>query len=1180
MSQLKILGRLLLCLTIVAGFTACGGGGGSHHGGGEGEYHLTGYSGEDASDADNPYDLYAEFPWWVNFSFQVSTPNCEGVSGLTADDFIVKEDGKKLIATETELRVYQRDTLPSDFEYTLDTVLLLDNTPSQTGNLDLIKEAAHTVIDSLDEKRQQRVAIVAFNNQGEPFVKQEFTDDLSTLNQCLITGQAARENEDALQPATGATNFYGAVIKGLSLWEDDLNPEDKILRQGMLVAITDGKDTTNLYDIEDALAKRGRKQVYTVGVGSENIPENIQSELRQLGNAGYFPVAKPAREADEGFDDHENLSETLQEIQNQILCFADGFYWLKYKSPSTSEDENLNHTVAVSIEDNRNTGEDALVRGEFSSADFFTGKDGVYIEASGSDPDGVDEVTLNVQEGQSTDSVTETVDAVSVADDKEKASQFEWTSSDESVFTVKPEDNDNSTGIITAQGNGKANLIVKDTANSLETVITVNVIIHVGPYEFIKHSNDTTPSWFVESNPPWFVDPVFQVRMKEDGATINNQWQWVTDLSTEDFSIYENNGLINNEAAELNIRKRDTMPTDFSYTLKTVLLIDNTPSIRENLDHMKEAAKVYVENALNENPLLNTEEEPQQEIAIWTFTEQGDSPKTVWQNFTTDPAELKDAIDNITPGSGSTDFYGGMVDALNLCTEDYHIWEEETKAEPADKNLSQGVVVAMTDGNHTSAPSLTFDAVIGERGKKQVMTIGVGDDLVSRVNVDELKEISNGGFYSVPAPGEEIVISTAKKKNITKKALNFTTEIIHQQIMDYANSFYWLEYRSKVEPASDCSVLDNLEVRIKNNENPEEDAVLQGKFQSCEFVRLIPGKVYLNPSASNPDGVEGPIGLKVITLMGKSEFLLGSPSYDLKAITHQPEAQPNYIWWVESGNNIIIDVDENSYANYRATVRVDPDNPVEGPAWARVKDIPNDNFTELQFNIESTELTPIAYYPFNGNANDEVNVHDGEAKGAALTHDRFGNANSAYYFDGKDDYIELNMFYGPDNGTISEGQTVDEITVCAWVKPQNVQNSERWCIVTFDGTEYWRLQILKGKANFAVNVSGESQLQYATKVSSPKDMPEQEWHFVCGSFKAESGKNLKLYIDGDLVNAVETGANPIGAGDTRKGIIGRGLHVDSLLPSMYSFNGAIDEVAVFNVELTAEQILAYYQATK
>ena len=50
----------------------------------------------------------------------------------------------------------------------------------------------------------------------------------------------------------------------------------------------------------------------------------------------------------------------------------------------------------------------------------------------------------------------------------------------------------------------------------------------------------------------------------------------------------------------------------------------------------------------------------------------------------------------------------------------------------------------------------------------------------------------------------------------------------------------------------------------------------------------------------------------------------------------------------------------------------------------------------------------VAYYPFNGNAKDESgNGHDGDVKGATLANDRNGNSNSAYYFDGADDYINL-----------------------------------------------------------------------------------------------------------------------------------------------------------------------------
>lgn len=49
----------------------------------------------------------------------------------------------------------------------------------------------------------------------------------------------------------------------------------------------------------------------------------------------------------------------------------------------------------------------------------------------------------------------------------------------------------------------------------------------------------------------------------------------------------------------------------------------------------------------------------------------------------------------------------------------------------------------------------------------------------------------------------------------------------------------------------------------------------------------------------------------------------------------------------------------------------------------------------------------IAYYPFNGNADDATgNGNNGiPMNGVKLTTDRFGNPNSAYLFDGVDDYI-------------------------------------------------------------------------------------------------------------------------------------------------------------------------------
>ena len=51
----------------------------------------------------------------------------------------------------------------------------------------------------------------------------------------------------------------------------------------------------------------------------------------------------------------------------------------------------------------------------------------------------------------------------------------------------------------------------------------------------------------------------------------------------------------------------------------------------------------------------------------------------------------------------------------------------------------------------------------------------------------------------------------------------------------------------------------------------------------------------------------------------------------------------------------------------------------------------------------------VGYWPFNGNANDESgNGNNGTVNGATLTTDRFGSANSAYSFDGINDYIIAN----------------------------------------------------------------------------------------------------------------------------------------------------------------------------
>lgn len=84
------------------------------------------------------------------------------------------------------------------------------------------------------------------------------------------------------------------------------------------------------------------------------------------------------------------------------------------------------------------------------------------------------------------------------------------------------------------------------------------------------------------------------------------------------------------------------------------------------------------------------------------------------------------------------------------------------------------------------------------------------------------------------------------------------------------------------------------------------------------------------------------------------------------------------------------------------------------------------SLTKISFAELSDGL--VAYYPFNGNANDESgNGYNGIVYGAILVEDRKGVPNSAFELDGIDDYI----YYGkvlPD---------MSEMTIVAWIYSEN-----------------------------------------------------------------------------------------------------------------------------------------------
>jgi hypothetical protein len=74
--------------------------------------------------------------------------------------------------------------------------------------------------------------------------------------------------------------------------------------------------------------------------------------------------------------------------------------------------------------------------------------------------------------------------------------------------------------------------------------------------------------------------------------------------------------------------------------------------------------------------------------------------------------------------------------------------------------------------------------------------------------------------------------------------------------------------------------------------------------------------------------------------------------------------------------------------------------------------------------------TAVSSYSFTGNLDNNLGDNNGVVHGAVLTEDRFGNSNSAYQFDGVDDYINF--------GDSSEFRFTSSYSLSTWVYIEDV----------------------------------------------------------------------------------------------------------------------------------------------
>lgn len=199
--------------------------------------------------------------------------------------------------------------------------------------------------------------------------------------------------------------------------------------------------------------------------------------------------------------------------------------------------------------------------------------------------------------------------------------------------------------------------------------------------------------------------------------------------------------------------------------------------------------------------------------------------------------------------------------------------------------------------------------------------------------------------------------------------------------------------------------------------------------------------------------------------------------------------------------------------------------------------------------IEDSKPGLVAYYPFNGNANDESgNGNDGTNYGASFAVDRFGNPDNASSFDGEDDYIVMNSFLNPGSKSVS-----------FWINPVNITNG---FIIDSRENEYGQLGIYldNGEIKFC-HYPGTNAEVIKTTVENG------EWtHIVC--LYDEDNSTIQLYKNGVLADSTNEG----NIGD----ITQYGFKLGARYTNANFYNGSIDDIKVFDIILSENMIRELY----
>jgi hypothetical protein len=214
----------------------------------------------------------------------------------------------------------------------------------------------------------------------------------------------------------------------------------------------------------------------------------------------------------------------------------------------------------------------------------------------------------------------------------------------------------------------------------------------------------------------------------------------------------------------------------------------------------------------------------------------------------------------------------------------------------------------------------------------------------------------------------------------------------------------------------------------------------------------------------------------------------------------------------------------------------------------------------------------VGWWPFNGNAQDQTShANHGKVNGATLTTDRFNRINSAYEFNGINNFIKVEYSESLSN--------VESITMSAWIYVDSMRNSEQGITTKWNQImdcpritgAYTMILSKLPETNNQTTLIGATTAYIGRDFKNSMIISEKQWIHV--AFTHDNFSGGKMYTNGKLT-----------------GVFYRQGKICSSLNSLYFgadynvgnlfrfFDGKLDDIAIWNRALTENEVMALYHS--